>query len=245
MLASLAGKLDALCANFAAGNLPTGSQDPFALRRAGAGAVRILLDSGLPADLAAAVDRHLQALRQQFPGAGFDPAAAGAALKAFLWGRAETAFAEKGYPVDEVRAIGAGGLSNLPRALRHLEALHRVRHQPEFETLAAADKRASNILRQAGWQDGPDPEPARFTADEEKDLWNALQKVGAAVDARLARDEYEQGLMELVLLKAPLDRFFDNVMVMDKDEAVKRNRLALLAALKRLFSSVADLSKLQ
>lgn len=245
-LASLAGKLDTLAAHFGLGNIPSGSEDPFALRRQAVGAVRIVLDNRLALPLDSLLEEHMLELRNRYPEAGIRPVESVEALGRFLWQRVEAVCAEKGFPADEVRAVSEGAFRNLPRALRRLEALHKTRGVPEFETLAAAFKRAANILRQAKVEKGSNHlDPQRFQQQEESALWLELGKVSDAVAEKLTRDEFEASLQELARLKDPLDRFFEKVMVMAEDPALKANRLALLSRLVALMSSVADLSKLQ
>jgi len=125
--------------------------------------------------------------------------------------------------------------------------LHQTRKIPEFDHLALAFKRAANILRQADWKGGraDQVDPSRFQQNEESGLWQEMQAVEAVVANYVCKGEFEAGLKEMVRLKEPLDRFFDKVMVMAEDPALKQNRLALLSRLRMLFASIADLSKLQ
>lgn len=239
---SLAGKLDSLAGCFAAGLVPTGSADPYGLRRQALGAVRILLEKQLPLDLEEAL-AHAVSLQ---PAAVPDPAKLSAQLADFLWGRAAAMFEELGYAVDEIRSVRAGALKQLPDAFRRLSAVKLVRRDPAFEPLAAAFKRASNILRQAGVHNGGEPPEKSLLKDPaELSLYDALVSAEGNANDRIVRGDFEGGLKSLVSVKPHLDAFFDKVMVMVDDESLKRQRLALLSKLVRAFKRVADLSEIQ
>ncbi len=239
---SLAGKLDSIAGCFAAGMIPTGSADPYALRRQALGVVRILLEKGLAVDLEAAVS---QAVALQ-PISAAEPLKLAAQLLDFIWGRAASLFEEEGVRIDEVRSVRLGGLKDLSGARRRLDALRAVRRDPAFEPLAAAFKRASNILKQSkGLADAVIPDRTKLRHWSEIALYDALVEVEAAADQRLKHGDYEGALKILVAVKPHLDRFFDNVMVMIDDEGLKSQRLAVLGKLVRAFTRVADLSEIQ
>lgn len=241
-LVSLAGKLDSMAGNFMIGQIPTGSADPFALRRQALGAIRIVLEKQLPLDLGLAL-RSAIALQ---PVEG-DREKAAKQLDDFLWGRAQSFFEEKGFRVDEIRAVSAGGLADLRRTYLRLCAVRDVRKLPDFEPLAAAFKRAANILKQAKIRPGDTAPPEREGLREpaELSLFDKLSDVEGRFHEKLSQDGYEGGLRALVAVKPELDQFFEKVMVMAEDESLRRQRLSLLAKLVRLFSAVADLSELQ
>jgi glycyl-tRNA synthetase beta chain len=237
---SLAGKLDSLAGCFAAGLIPTGSADPYALRRQALGVVRILLEKQLPLDLDAALAKAVSLQPVAVP----DAAKLQAQLAEFIWGRAASLFEESGFAVDEVRAVRADALKNLVASFQRLAALRAVRRDPSFEPLAAAFKRASNILKTAkGVEDVPEKtllkEPAELA------LYDALVSAEGSANDRIVRGDFEGGLKSLVTVKPHLDLFFDKVMVMVEDESLKRQRLALLGKLVRAFKRVADLSEIQ
>jgi glycyl-tRNA synthetase beta chain len=239
---SLAGKLDSLAGCFAAGLIPTGSADPYALRRQALGVVRILLEKQLALDLDAALAKAVSLQ----PIAAAEPAKLAAQLADFVWARAASHFEEMGFAVDEIRSVRAGALKDILAAYLRLNALRNVRRDPAFEPLAAAFKRASNILKQSkGSEDGLVPDRARLVDPAELALYDELVAVEAAANDRLVRGDYEGALKSLVAIKPHLDRFFESVMVMIDDEALKRQRLALLAKLVRAFKRVADLSEIQ
>jgi glycyl-tRNA synthetase beta chain len=250
---ALADKLDTLAGYFLLGESPSGSRDPYGLRRAGQGAVRAVLDFWRPRTGEKAPD--LQALL----GAAIDgydtlsQPAAGAreAAEAFLLDRLEYVLSSRGFSADEVQAVveapaeGAGGgapgaraLRDPIDALRRVEALQRVRREvPEdFAALAEAFKRAKNILSQA--RPAPAVDPSLFEAEAETALFAAASRL-EQVDG-----SYEQRLRGLAALRAPVGRFFDDVMVMAEDPRVRGNRLALLNLTLSLFYRISDISKL-
>lgn len=237
---SLAGKLDSLAGCFAAGLIPTGSADPYALRRQALGVVRILLEKQLPLDLDAAL---AQAVAAQ-PAPVADAAQLTAQLADFLWGRAASLFEESGFAVDEIRAVRAGALKNLVGAFSRLAALRAVRRDPSFAPLAAAFKRAANILKQSKAGAHDVPEKSLLKEPAELALYDALVSAEGSANDRIVRGDFEGGLKSLVAVKPHLDFFFDKVMVMAEDDALKRQRLALLGKLVRAFHRVADLSEL-
>ncbi len=237
---SLAGKLDSLAGCFAAGLIPSGSADPFALRRQALGAIRIVLEKQLPLDLDEALAKAVDL--QPIKG---DSAKLAAQLSEFVWGRAQSLFEDMKYAVDEIRSIRVGALKDLPNAFRRLAALKAVRRDPAFEPLAAAFKRASNILKQTKGEDAGAPERSLLKEQAELELYDALVAAEGAANDRIVRGDFEGGLKSLVGVKPHLDKFFDGVMVMAEDESLKRQRLALLSKLVRAFRRVADLSEIQ
>lgn len=253
-LAALAGKLDTLAGDFAVGVVPTGSEDPHGLRRQALGVLRILMERQFPVSLTEALNQALELLPQAL---GLDRsrrAEVARALEEFLWNRAQAALEEMGYRVDEIRSVRVDGLSDLRRTFKRLAAVHAVRLHPDFGALAMAYKRAANILKQAKVDWSSEVSPSRALAEvhvlfleeeEEKKLFEAVSIADGELKERLALEEFETVLRRLVQLKPALDQFFDKVLVMAERTELRRNRLSLLAALVRLFQSVADLSHIQ
>ncbi|MBI5199944.1 MAG: glycine--tRNA ligase subunit beta [Elusimicrobia bacterium] len=256
--ASLAGKLDTLAALFLANEKPSGSEDPFALRRQGTGVVRIVLEKQIPLDLEwAAAEATARFAAQR----GANPADRGevsrlwdeaylkktaSELSAFLWQRVETLFGESGYAADEIRSVQAGGLRDLPRTALRVAAVHALRSDPDFEAVASAFKRAANILKQAKF-DGGTAQPASelFAADAERALWEVLRVAESDAGDKAKALKFEAALRELVELKPAVDKFFEDVMVMDENPQVRQNRLALLSRLVHACKAVADISHIQ
>ncbi len=238
---ALAGKLDSLAGCFAAGMIPTGSADPYALRRQALGLIRIVLEKQLPLDLDEALTRAISLQPVSVP----EPAGLAAQLSDFIWGRAQSLFEDMKYAVDEVRSVRVGALKNVPNAFLRLAALRAVRRDPAFEPLAAAFKRAANILKQAKGEDGVALERSLLRDPADFDLYDALVAAEGAANDRIVRGDFEGGLKTLVSVKPRLDEFFEKVMVMVEDEGLKKQRLALLSKLVRAFRRVADLSEIQ
>jgi glycyl-tRNA synthetase beta chain len=244
-IASLAGKLDTIAGDFAVGLIPTGSEDPHGLRRQALGAWRIARERGLPLSISQAI---VKAITLQPPPTTVSTLAP--QIEDFIWQRAEGSLLEEGYAVDEIRAVREGGLWNVPRTVLRLRALHSVRPQPEFAALAAAYKRANNILRQnsqgpASLENGVVVRTELLTDGAERSLLERLQRTEGEVRLKLQNGEFEDSLRKMVGLKPAVDEFFEKVLVMAEDAAVRQNRLSLLAHLVGLFRSVADLSQLQ
>ncbi|HJS57132.1 MAG TPA: glycine--tRNA ligase subunit beta [Vicinamibacteria bacterium] len=241
---SLADKLDTLAGYFGLGLMPTGSSDPYGLRRAAQGIVRVLLDfwNAAEAEERPNLRRLVAAAVAGYGGALSRPAAEVVPeLAAFLFDRLRYVLVARGYPADEVEAVlGArepDALENPHEAWVRLKALHRVRQEAreDFEHLAVAFKRARNIL---GDRREARPDATLFQEDAERLL-------DQAVSGLSGRDGgYEARLRALASLRAPVDRFFDDVLVMAEDPKLRENRLGLLARTLSLFYRIADISKL-
>jgi glycyl-tRNA synthetase beta chain len=246
---SLADKLDTLAGYFGLGLQPTGSSDPYGLRRAAQGAVRVLLDfwpsaQGKPQpSLVVLAGRAVEG----YGAAMADAGAAKAALSAFLLERLRYVLAARGFAADEVDAVlGArepDALDDLKETRARLEALRSVRSEAreDFEHLATAFKRAANILDQAKEPRAPEVQPRLFEGDAERALFEAVQGLSGHDGG------YESRLRALATLREPVDRFFDpqrGVFVMTDNDELRRNRLALLDRMRKLFYRIADISKL-
>jgi len=243
---SIVDKLDTLVACFAVGKIPSGSSDPFALRRAAAGIVRILVERRLKLSLASAVADAAGVLKTHNPSLK-QPNDLCPQVNDFIWDRARFYFQERrGYAFDEVKAAMAAGSDDLVDLADRLEALHRIRPTEDFPPLAAAFKRIRNILEKSAAKE-PIAElidPGKFTAEEERALHSAAIEA-ARSSAELKRaHKYAEALARIAALRPTVDRFFDKVLVMAEDSAVRANRLALLRNLLREFSDIADFSEI-
>jgi glycyl-tRNA synthetase beta chain len=236
---ALADKLDTLAGIFAIEQRPTGSKDPFALRRTALGVLRILLERRIELDLPAAL--AVAAAAQPVS----RPAAAGE-VHAFITERLRGLVLERndGTTAEMLDAVFAVHPASPLDALARLDALREFLRLPDAAVLAAANKRIANLLRKAPVGSALALAPERFVVAAERDLHAALQAVTPPVEAALARREYREALRLLAGLRAPIDAFFDGVMVMDPDPALQGNRLALLSGVQRAFGAVADLSRL-
>lgn len=236
---ALADKLDSLAGIFAIGQKPTASKDPYALRRAALGALRLCIEGGLDLDLR----QTLKAALEQQPAGQRDEGTLDE-LWTFLVERLRGYCLDRGATVEQFEAVRVTGAARPLDFERRLDALRAFAGSEAAQSLAAADKRARNILRQAGMSDTGAVEAARFEFDTEQALLAELERTESALLPLRDRSDYAAMLNTLAALKAPVDAFFDSVMVMADDPAVRRNRLALLARLDALCREVADLSLL-
>jgi glycyl-tRNA synthetase beta chain len=221
-LVALADKIDTLRGCFAAGMIPSGSKDPFALRRAAQGVVRILVEGNLPVPVSSL-------------------ARSDAALLDFFLDRVRYYFKEvRGYRYDEVNAVLGSGWDNLPAAAERLAALQAVRPTEHFEPLAASFKRIKNILTQAEFGGGGPVAEELLEAGPERALYDAFHRVRSGIGELGLREALES----IASLRPDVDRFFDKVLVNAPDERVRQNRLALLASLLTEFSAIADFSEI-
>lgn len=238
---ALADRLDTLVGIFGIGQPPTGSRDPFALRRAALAVLRILVEKGLDLDLREALALALA----QFPAGTLADDTVEQTLS-YSIDRFRAWFEDEGIAAGTFRAVAALGPSRPLDIHRRVHAVHAFGDMPEAEALAAANKRVANILAKADDADtAAGVDPARFAEPAESALWAALSEAGAASTAHLAGGSYREALAALAALREPVDRFFDEVMVNAEDPALRANRLALLHALRQHFLAVADISLLE
>jgi len=225
---SAADRLDTLVGCFAAGLAPTGAADPYALRRAAIGLVRIVLSRGWRISLEELV--RLAAARYQGRGDGVV-----SSVVEFVVGRFRGVVAGEA-ATDVVEAVLSAGGDDLYDLAARLQALEQLRRREDFLPLAVAFKRVANILK--GQQPNGDPEPSLFSEAAEQNLFDRARELGQGDLS--ATDDYGPVLSRLATLKPQVDQFFDDVLVMDSDERLRNNRLALLAMVNRLFLRVAD-----
>ena len=244
---ALADKLDALVGCFAVGMLPTGSSDPFALRRAALGVVKIILERKLPVSLAATVAAAGKALGQYPPKIQVTPKTEGQVLE-FIVDRAKFVLREKmGFAYDEVNAALAAGADDLVDAARRIEAIRAIRRSKNFEPLAVSFKRIRKILEKAGneseWRLKA-VQPEKFAVEAEASLYKEARRVAEHVERQKKEGRYKEALEVIADLRPVVDRFFVEVLVMAEEEPVRKNRLTLLAGLLREFSTIADFSEI-
>ena len=237
VVVALADKLETLVGLFGIGQVPTGDKDPFALRRHALGVIRMLSEKQLPL--------ALDALLVQAAGAfGGRLNESTAALTEFIYDRLSSSLREQGYTAQEVEAVLALRPPHLFDVPKRLQAVRAFASLPEAESLAAANKRVGNILKKAEGAVVPQVDAALLREPAEQALSAALQEVRPQADAAFERGDYAVSLQALAVLKAPVDAFFDGVMVNAEDPALRANRLGLLATLHAGMNRVADLSKL-
>lgn len=243
---ALADKLDSIAGCFAVGLVPTGSSDPFALRRAALGIVKIVLEKKLPVSLALSVGAAAKALATHAPKRTLSRAQETQVLD-FLLDRARYVFRERfGFAYDEVNAVFRAGPNDLVDAHRRLTALRAIRKSKNFEPLTVSFKRIRKIIEKANLDagDGHEVRPELFEHDAERELFAAERDAAAKVQVDKNAGRYEQALERIAGLRKSVDTFFDHVMVMAENESVRRNRLALLSELLREFTTVADFSEM-
>lgn len=241
---ALADKLDALTGIYGIGLIPTGDKDPFGLRRLALGVIRILVERANIPSLD--VLELLQMAHAQYP-SGVLAESAAQDIYNFMLDRFRSYLRERDYRPDEIEAVFSLNPRQFDDALKRLEALQSFRKLPEAAALAAANKRISNILRQAGGNpaDYEQSNPILFIEPAEKELGRVVALMHNEVGPILAAGNYAEGLKRLAALRNHVDRFFDDVMVMVDDPKIRNNRLALLNELSALFLWTADISRLQ
>lgn len=235
---ALADKLETLSGLFGIGQMPTGDKDPFALRRHALGVLRMLIEKELNVSLTQLVDIGYEAMQTV---AGVKDARA--ELLAFFEDRLRVIFKDKGYSAQEVDAVLAAHPATPLEVPARLEAVRAFSQMEEAEALAAANKRIGNILKKST-EAIKEVDAALFEEDAEKTLFDALVAVEPQVQSLYGQGAYTDVLKLLAPMKAPVDKFFEDVMVNVENEAIRQNRLALLARLHRTMNLVAELSRL-
>lgn len=244
---ALADKLDSLVACFSVGAIPTGSSDPFALRRAALGIVKIILEKRLPLSISAAISAAAKAIQEHPP--KIEPTeAVHKQVLDFLLERARYILRERsGFAYDEINAAFAAGADDLVDAVERTAALKAIRTTSNFGPLAASFKRIRNILeKSAGAMDKVQGIVKQELLREpaERELHTAAQKIADEATRRKKAKKYREALEKISELRPAVDLFFDKVLVMAEDEAVRKNRITLLAGLLKEFSTIADFSEL-
>lgn len=235
----LADKLDTLVGIYGIGLIPTGDKDPFALRRAALGVLRTLMENKLSLNLM----QLLEIAEAQFP-AGTIAQDAVTKLYEFMLERLKPYLREQEFGADEVDAVLSLKLTRMDWVIPRLKAIQAFRKLPEAESLAAANKRIRNILKQGKGEAREVIDHGLLQEEAEKTLARQVEQMEMEVPPLLHREEYEQALKLLASLRPAVDTFFDKVMVMVEDAGLRDNRLALLTKLEGLFMRVADISKL-
>ncbi|NIA27282.1 MAG: glycine--tRNA ligase subunit beta [Desulfobulbaceae bacterium] len=239
---AVADKLDSLAGIFSMGKKPSGNRDPFGLRRSALGIVRVLVECDLDIDLKSFIQVAVAAQ----PEGKIEQAELCDALYAYITERLRRYFLDRDASLatetfDAVLARGPSSLVDFGRRLCAVQAFIKL---DAAASLAAANKRIANILRQAQGGAGGTVNESLLTDETERALWKSLGKTTAVVRPLLAARDYTSVLTTLADLRAPIDLFFDDVMVMTDDEATRNNRLALLGELRAMFLDVADISRL-
>jgi glycyl-tRNA synthetase beta chain len=236
---ALADKLETLAGLFGIGALPTGDKDPFGLRRAAIGVLRILIERGVALPLATLLGLAFQA---------FDSVPATKPvqdeLADFFYERLRSHLREQGYTANQVEAVLVQRPQRIDLVPDRIKAVDAFESLPEAAALSSANKRIVNILRKSGDDAAPAVDVERLTEGAERDLWRAFETLAPDVERHCANADYAGALRALAAAKPAVDRFFDDVMVMVDDPAVRANRLALLGRVAATMNRVADISRL-
>jgi glycyl-tRNA synthetase beta chain len=245
---AVADKLDTLIGIFAIGQKPTGAKDPYGLRRAALGVLRILIETGIALDLRELIRSALDSVTADVARLGSKPPADDLAdeIYGYMMERLRAWYLESGRGVttemfDAVLDTRPASPLDFNDRLRALASFLKL---PEAAGLTAANKRIANILRKAGEQPSPRVDPGLLADAEERNLAAEVEALRQDVERLVTARRYEEALARLASLRGPVDAFFDKVLVMAEDVRVRANRLALLAALQRLFLHIANLSRL-
>jgi glycyl-tRNA synthetase beta chain len=243
---ALADKLDSIAGCFTVGVVPTGSSDPFALRRAALGIVKIILERKLPVSLSLAVGAAAKALHAHKPKKSMTPEQQQQVLD-FIQERAKFILRDRdGFAYDEVNAVFRAGADDLVDAQKRLVALKSIRKSKNFEPLAVSFKRVRKILEKADLAklDGRQVQVELFDNDAERELYAGMREAASNVREAKRAGKYQEALETIAGLRKAVDRFFEEVMVMAQDERIRENRLTLLGELLKEFTTVADFSEI-
>ena len=236
---ALADKFDSLVGIFGIGQHPKGDKDPFALRRAAIGTIRILIEKELNIDFKEVVEFGASLLADKLTNENVVND-----VIDFMLGRFQAHYQEQGVKVEVIRAVEVKKPTSALDFERRLKAVVNFSELDAAEPLAAANKRVNNILAKNGRGEFTEINTALLSDAAEKALATGIAAIKPKVTDLYNQGDYQQGLVELATLKDAVDAFFDDVMVMADDEQVKNNRLAILAELQNLFMHTADISVL-
>ena len=237
-IVSIADKIDTIVGFFGVGLPPTGTADPYALRRQSLGVINIILDKRYPLTLDFLISESIEL----FKGTLKKPAEEiRKEILVFFQGRLQNQLITQGWPYDTVEAVLTEGISDVVSALEKIKALQAFRQNPDFELISIAFKRVDNILKDFR---SPQIDMSLLKDDAEIHLFSTFDNIKTRVEKGIDEKDYNFALGELATLRPSVDAFFDGVMVMDKDEKIRHNRLSLLAEVSALFHKIADFSKI-
>jgi glycyl-tRNA synthetase beta chain len=237
-IVSIADKIDTIVGFFGVGLPPTGTADPYALRRQSLGVINIILDKRYPLTLDLLIDESIAL----FKGTLKRPAdEIKKDVLEFFKGRLQNQLISQGFAYDTIDAVLAEGVNDIVLALEKIKALQAFRQNPEFEPISIAFKRVDNILKD--FHNGQ-VDVNLLSNDAEINLFSSFENIKSRVEKGIAENDFNVALNKLAALRPPVDAFFDGVMVMDKDENIRTNRLSLLAEISALFHKIADFSKI-
>jgi glycyl-tRNA synthetase beta chain len=238
-IVSIADKLDTIVGCFGVGLVPTGTADPFGLRRQALGIIRIILEKRYSLSLLQLIEESERQLKEKM---NRPPEEVKKEVWDFFRVRYQNLLLDKGYPFDVIEAVVSTSFDELLDVQHRIDALRGAREWKDFESIVIGFKRAINILKGAPYK--KELNPSLFSEDAEKNLHQSFLKATEKIDHHLNKRDYESSLLEMTQMKQPIDEFFDKVMVMVEDEKIRNNRLALLNEIGQLFLRIADFSKL-
>src|SRR6266404_1210376 len=245
---SIADKADSIAGMFALGLIPSGSKDPFALRRQANGIVKTIAEHKLPFRLSEIMSDALARYKGSAAEKKFSNADYAGSVRNFFRERLEFYLKEaRGYAYDVVSAVLVADADDVVDAAARAEAVSKVRDSADFESISSAFKRMKNILRQAAEKTkviAMRVDPSGLQEESEKELATLIPQTVASVEKLRAAHDYERALLEIAKLRPAIDKFFDKVMVMVDDEHLRANRLALLQTVVKEFSTIADFSEI-
>jgi glycyl-tRNA synthetase beta chain len=240
---AISDKMETLAGLFSIGQRPSGDKDPFALRRHALGVIRMLTEKKLPVSLAQLIEAALQPFQSQAaPKSGEE--SPDAALTGFISERLTGYLRDGGYASAQVAAVLSQGDLQLDRIHERLDAVAQFSEMPEAQALAAANKRIGNILRKADADLDVEPDTSLFQEPAEQKLADTLARLKGEVDDAVDQAQYKRAMTLMAQAREPVDQFFDEVMVMAEDPAVRQNRLVVLHGLHKMMNRVADISRL-
>ncbi len=237
-IVGIADKIDTIVGFFGVGLPPTGTADPYALRRQSLGIINIILDKHYPLTLDFLIDESISLFKEVLKKPADEIKKN---ILEFFKGRLQNQLIAQGLAYDTVDAVLTVGISDVVSALEKIKALQAFRQNPEFEPISIAFKRVDNILKDFR---NPQIDMSLLKDDAEIHLFSVFENIKTRVEKGITENDFNFTLSELAKLRPPVDAFFDGVMVMDKDEKIRHNRLSLLAEISALFHKIADFSKI-
>ena len=238
-IVSIADKMDTIVGCFGVGLLPTGTADPFGLRRQALGIIRIILEKKYPVSLKGLIEESEKQLKEKMER---PVEKVKEEVLDFFRVRYQNFLLDKEYPFDVTDAVLSISFDELLDVQGRIDALRKAREWKDFESIVIAFKRAMNILK--GSPPKREINPSLFAESPEQSLYQSFLKAKERIDLHLNKRDYPSVLLEMTQMKKPIDEFFDGVMVMVEDEAIRNNRLALLDEIGKVFLRIADFSKL-
>ncbi|MCD6486704.1 MAG: glycine--tRNA ligase subunit beta [Syntrophobacterales bacterium] len=237
-IVSIADKMDTITGCFGVGLIPTGTADPYALRRQALGIINVVIDRDYCLELDKLADKSISILAGRLKRT---PEETKSDVMNFLKGRFENQLISRGYSYDVVDSVLSGGVSDIVQSLKRIESMETFKKHPDFEPLAIAFKRVVNILKDF---EGGSIDPSVFDSSSEDNLYHTLIDIRETANECIDKGRYSDALSEMATLRKPVDSFFDEVMVMAEDEKIRFNRLSLLEEISKLFHRIADFSRI-